>query len=201
MGLGLCAGHPALGKPVINSDPSGLHEAPSAQQVINTAELQDYLAGQGAWAVPPALLAAGAGASAAGASRPSTPAPQATLVAQIPQSKALGEVVAELAKLSQKLKPKLASIQQLSTQVQQQQQHASEDEREQEASMNGDQDSTELVEEPDAAAAVPAARVPTAADVAAGTGAAPGADIIHTIPLKLAVVSITTTHVGGCNIA
>jgi hypothetical protein len=192
--LGLCAGDPALGTPVINTDPAALHEAPSAQQVINTAELRDYLAGQGAWAVPPALLAAAAPAPAppAGASRPSTPALQAPLVAQVPQSnKALGEIVAELAKLSQKLKPKLASIQQLGKQVQQQQQHAAEGEREQEASADGGKDSEEFVQEPDAAAAVPAARVPTAAEVAAGTGAALGAETIHTIPLKLAVVSRT----------
>lgn len=178
-------GHPSLGTPIINSDPAALHEAPSTQQVINTAELRDYLASQGAWALPPTPAAASAPAPAGSAIRPSTPSLLGPPAQQTPQSnKALGEVVAELAKLSQKLAPKLAAMQQ---QRQQQEQEAPT----QDGPVSEDKGSSSVLLEGDETAADVTASEPvvSAAEAASGTGAAPGAEIIHTIPLKLAVVS------------
>jgi hypothetical protein len=90
-------------------------------------------------------------------------------------NKSLGKVVAELAQLAQKLRPKLAAAQQ------QQQQQPQESQSVEEGASSG---SAEGLEAPESRAAVV-----TAAEAAAGSGAAPGADVIHSMPLKLAVVS------------
>lgn len=76
----------SLGSPVVAS-PEAAAETGSAQQALNTAELQEYLAGQGEWMLP----AEAAASSATGAT------------AAVPQHAALGRVVAELAALAQKL--------------------------------------------------------------------------------------------------
>jgi hypothetical protein len=88
-------------------------------------------------------------------------------------NKSLGVVVAELAQLAQKLRPKMAAAQQ---QDQQQEPHAV-----QEGASSGSAQGIEAPEGP--------APILTAVEAAAGSGAAPGADVIHSMPLKLAVVS------------
>lgn len=136
--------------------------------MINTAELRDYLAGQGAWALDATPPTAPPTGSASGASRPATP-PAAGQASKPQGHKALGEVVAELARLAQRLRPKLAAWQQR----QQVSQEAT--------AAEGEQGALQAEDE-----AVP---VESAAEAAAGSGAAPGADVIHSMPLKLAVVS------------
>lgn len=172
----LPTGDPALGTPIISSNPAALQEAPSAQIVINTAELQDYLACQGAWALDPAPTTQPAAGAASGASRPATPAPAAGQASKPQGHTALGEAVAELAHLAQKLRPKLAAAQVTKEQTQHGQEPVSV------ATTDGDQESLEAEAE--------AAPVESAAEAAAGTGAAPGADVIHSMPLKLAVVRL-----------
>lgn len=171
-------GDPSLGSPIISSDPATLQEAHTTKLVINTAELRDYLCCQGAWAVEPAPAAA---VSSAG-SRPVTPAMQPPR----PQlNKALGEVIGELAQLSQKLRPKLQAA--AATTVPQPQQPTEPQQPGQGSEPAADGEGEGSGELGPAAAAKP---VVSAAGAAAGSGAAPGADVIHTIPLKLAVVSL-----------
>lgn len=184
----MSAGDPALGTPVVSNDPAALHEPPSAQRVINTSELRDYLAGEGAWALPPAAVPTGP--TAAGVQAVPAPPP--------PQShKALGEVVADLAKLSQKLKPQLAAAQQAQKQCLQEQ-HCTQQPGAELLEGDGVQAAAEDTSNAvvpaggDAAEGITAGPGPTlvtAAEAASGSGAAPGADVIHTIPLRLAVVS------------
>lgn len=177
----LDAGDPALGSPIIATDPAALQEPPSAQGVLNTAELQDYLACQGAWALDTATAQAAAAAStgAVGGSASSPPTPAVVPAAAVPVAphakKSLGEVVAELAQLAQKLRPKMAAAQQQSQQQQQESQLV------EEGTSGGSAEGLEAPESP--------APFVTAAEAAAGSGAASGADVIHSMPLKLAVVS------------
>ncbi|WIA32870.1 hypothetical protein OEZ86_006044 [Tetradesmus obliquus] len=77
----------SLGSPVVATSPEAAAETGSAQQALNTAELQEYLAGQGEWVLPAEAVAS----SATGAT------------AAVQQHAALGRVVAELAALAQKL--------------------------------------------------------------------------------------------------
>lgn len=186
-------GDPALGTPVVSSDPEALHEPPSAQRVINTSELRDFLAGEGAWALPPAAAPAAAptGPTAAGVQAvPALPPPQS--------HKALGEVVADLAKLSQKLKPQLAAAQQAQKQRPQEQQCTQQPgaellEGDGTQAAADDTSSDAVPADGDAAAGIAAGPGPalvSAAEAASGSGAAPGADVIHTLPLRLAVVSV-----------
>jgi hypothetical protein len=168
-----CTGDSSLGTPIIQTDPAALQEAPSAQHVINTSELRDYLTGQGVWALLDAGPAPAAVPVTSTTSRPTTPAVQAPP----PQpSKALGEVVADLAKLSQQLKTRPA----FSAQPPQQQAQLQQEETPAEQS-----DTTGAEARTGAAHQQP---VVTAAEAAAGSNAAPCADVIHSIPLKLAVV-------------
>lgn len=189
----MSAGDPALGTPVVSSDPAALHEPPSAQRVINTSELHDYLAGEGAWTLPPAAAPAAAptGPTAAGVQAVPAPPP--------PQShKALGEVVVDLAKLSQKLKSHLTAAQQAQKQRLQEQQCRQQPgaqllEGDGVQAAADDASSAVVPADGDAAEGITAGPGPTlvsAAEAASGSGAAPGADVIHTIPLRLAVVSL-----------
>jgi hypothetical protein len=77
----------SLGSPVVAASPETAAEPSSAQQALNTAELHEYLAGQGEWAMPADALSSTAAGVAAG----------------VQQHAALGRVVAELAAFAQKL--------------------------------------------------------------------------------------------------
>jgi hypothetical protein len=69
-------------------------ESGSAQQALNTAELHEYLAAQGEWALPADAVSSAAAGATAG----------------LQQHAALGRVVAELAALAQKLQGKQLAL-------------------------------------------------------------------------------------------
>jgi hypothetical protein len=87
----------ALGSPVVAATSEAANEPGSTQQVLNTAELHDYLTGQGEWMLPQDALSSSSNA-AAGAT------------AGVQQHAAVGRVVAELAGLAQKLQGKQLAL-------------------------------------------------------------------------------------------
>jgi hypothetical protein len=105
-------GDPALGCPVVS--PGLIVKEPEAtQQVINTAELAEYLTCTGDWLISDGVLAVSSSSSssvnaanagsAAATGGPATPASGTVLASQPLQHAALGRVVADLAALAQKL--------------------------------------------------------------------------------------------------
>lgn len=84
LGLGWsAAGDPMLGSPVVSSSAADGAESGSATFVLNTVELQDYLAGQGEWTLAQDTQAGNPGSR---------------------QQHALGRVVAELSAFAQRLR-------------------------------------------------------------------------------------------------
>lgn len=97
------AGDPSLGTPVISQGPVS-KEAAQTSRIMNTAELQDYLTGQGEWTSPAEAATPAAPSSRPGTAstaRPATADPNSKAVAQ--QTPGLGRLVAELAALAQRL--------------------------------------------------------------------------------------------------
>lgn len=90
------AGDPSLGSPVLTQS-SVATESDAASSIMNTAELQDYLAGRGEWAAAPDV--AGTPNAAADAAASSIPD---SVVTQ--HYSTLGRTVAELAAYAQKLR-------------------------------------------------------------------------------------------------
>lgn len=160
-------------------------EPPGAGDSADAAELQEYLHAQGDWAAAAATAATALGSAmaphAGGGSMHGAGAAEATEQC----SAAVAEVVAELAALAQKLHrngwkptPRRAAA----------------------PAAAADAGQAPAPDSPQTGAGLPApdasggnagelAAFVTAAEAAAGSGAAPGADVIQTIPLKLAVVS------------
>lgn len=131
---------------------------------------------KGAWALDAAAATPG---GCNNGSRPTTPG--ALAQEPIQANKALGEVVAELARLAQRLRPGMRVGHHPHVVPQPPTASAAQPQLTQgTTSGSPDMSCSEVAD---------VQQVVSAAEAASGSGAAPGADIIHGIPLKLAVVS------------
>eukprot|EP00878_Enallax_costatus_P044531 GHUV01053192.1.p1 GENE.GHUV01053192.1~~GHUV01053192.1.p1 ORF type:complete len:383 (+),score=153.40 GHUV01053192.1:92-1240(+) len=159
------AGDPSLGTPVLSQGPVS-KETEQTSRIMNTAELQDYLAGQGEWSPPVEVAAPTAPSSRPGtasSARPATASTDSKALSQ--QSATLGRLVAELAAFAQKLQ--------------------------------GHPATALPAVEPDAKGDAQA--LSTTAGAAAAQPIDAAAQTVQSIPLKLAVVSASSSmSVGWC---